>query len=304
MAKPVSVGILRAAICQSWQEDTSADPDNWSLGNPAWGQCADTALVVNDFLKGELVRLELTSHKEPKVAAMRSHYFNRVNGEDLDLSISQFEDSTELKRVMSLQETTTRERSDLLENEDTKKRYLSLRLRVARLLSGNSPLFEDEMYRRCLSLALLSNCQKGKYGCVVKYHGVIIGEACNKILEPLKGWCEPQCIRLDIPARTNSMIGCCAHAEEIALTKTRDLGLDLSQCEFYVAGFRSSGLTYLKPDRDFTCIRCAVQLYLHNVGKVFVPMADSWEYLTSEEAISTAKQYATQDKKVENYSTT
>ncbi len=41
-----------------WSADTSADPDGWSPENPAWGQCAVTALVVQDRFGG--IEIDLT----------------------------------------------------------------------------------------------------------------------------------------------------------------------------------------------------------------------------------------------------
>jgi hypothetical protein len=61
------------AIRGAWCKDTSADPGKWSYYNPAWGQCAVTALVVQDILGGELRRLELP--------AGGGHYYN-VIGDD------------------------------------------------------------------------------------------------------------------------------------------------------------------------------------------------------------------------------
>src|SRR5262249_295600 len=47
---------LRRAIERSWTRSTSSDPEHWSEKNPAHGQCAVTALVVQDCLGGELLR--------------------------------------------------------------------------------------------------------------------------------------------------------------------------------------------------------------------------------------------------------
>lgn len=44
------IGILQAA----WTRGTSFDPERWTPENPSWGQCAVTALVINDLFGGEL----------------------------------------------------------------------------------------------------------------------------------------------------------------------------------------------------------------------------------------------------------
>lgn len=288
---------LFQAILRSWARDTSADPENWTSDNPAWGQCAVTALTVQDFLGGELIRVDLTTHNNPKVAAMRSHYFNRIGEAEQDISSSQFGDINRFYQFKSSQEVSVRDRSYLLGHKDIVARYTRLRYEVARFLGGDNPLFRDYLYKTCLSDAILSNCQKGKFGCVVKYRGLLVVRGHNQVIECMKDWAEPQYIRLNIQSRTESMIGCCSHAEESALVQARDLNLNLSECDFYVAGFRSSGLTGIPSEKRFSCIRCATELYMHKVGRIFIPVNDHWESMTVDEAVQTAKKFATGEKK-------
>lgn len=66
----------------AWSAETSADPDGWSADNPAWGQCAITALVVQLLCGGELLR---------STVGGISHYWNRLpDGRDVDLTFGQF----------------------------------------------------------------------------------------------------------------------------------------------------------------------------------------------------------------------
>ncbi|MFY9457684.1 MAG: hypothetical protein WAP23_02020, partial [Candidatus Spechtbacterales bacterium] len=129
------------------------------------------------------------------------------------------------------------------------------------------------------------DCQKGKYGCVAMYRNQPIAETFNKILGPLRDWCTPECIRKSIPPRTESMLGACGHAEELALAVVRDLRVDIREVEFFVAGFRSNGLVYIKPEVDSTCIRCGVQFYIHGVEKTYVPVKTKWEMIGREEIL-------------------
>src|ERR1700724_3464771 len=46
---------LVARLAQAWSRDTSSDAEHWSASNPAWGQCAVTALIVQDLLGGHLL---------------------------------------------------------------------------------------------------------------------------------------------------------------------------------------------------------------------------------------------------------
>jgi deoxycytidylate deaminase len=160
------------------------------------------------------------------------------------------------------------------------------------MLIKTNPLFDDPIFKRCLVEAARSDCQKSKYGCVVVDVGEIILSEHNKVMRCMKDWAEPECIRKNIQSRTESMIGCCSHAEENALGWAIDRGMILSKLSFYVAGIRSNGDINIMPEKRFTCLRCATQFYLYGVNKIFVPVVDHWEQLTSDEAIQSAKQYA------------
>lgn len=307
----LSTAELKKALLKSWSRETSSDPENWPQDNPGWGQCAVTALVVQDFQSGEIRRLDLTQAKNPRVAALRYHYFNNIDqlspitgtvGIFCDMTYCQFSD--EDRKEIYPENSQARPRDYLLSHLDTKIRYKKLRYAVARELSGNNPIFDNQIFERCLLSAMDSNCQKGRYGCVVTHKGQVIAVTCNRVLEPLKDWCEPECIRKCIPSRTESSIGCCDHAEERAVVVVGRLGVRPEECEFYAAGFRSNGEVYIKPEADFSCIRCAQQLYMHTddgKGKIFVPVKDRWNGISTKEALETAKLYARKEKILTTY---
>ena len=92
------------------------------------------------------------------------------------------------------------------------------------------------------------------------------------------------------------MIGACGHAEEMALWGVVKKCIPLDECEMYVAGVYSNGLPYIKTEPEFTCLRCAVQIYYSGLKKVWVPVVDNWEGLTGEECIKTARAYAMKEK--------
>ncbi len=69
---------LGAPVRKAWCAQTSADPDNWTPENPAWGQCAVTALVIQDLCGGELLRTTVGGI---------SHYLNELeDGRWVDLT--------------------------------------------------------------------------------------------------------------------------------------------------------------------------------------------------------------------------
>jgi hypothetical protein len=51
-----AIGDLLAAVRASWCRETSGFPDRWSTASPACGQCSVTALVIQDYLGGEVQR--------------------------------------------------------------------------------------------------------------------------------------------------------------------------------------------------------------------------------------------------------
>lgn len=76
------IAALRAVLVRGWDAQTSADPAGWSPANPAWGQCAVTALLIQEVLGGDLIRTEVDGI---------SHYFNRLpSGQCIDLTFEQF----------------------------------------------------------------------------------------------------------------------------------------------------------------------------------------------------------------------
>ncbi len=69
-------------IQKAWCRETSVDPEKWTPDNPAYGQCAVTALVIQDLLGGDLLRGTVNGV---------SHYWNRLpDGTEIDLTKSQF----------------------------------------------------------------------------------------------------------------------------------------------------------------------------------------------------------------------
>jgi ribosomal protein S18 acetylase RimI-like enzyme len=76
--KPLSIVNVLQSLKVSWSIHSSS---RYSLINPALGQCAVSALVINDLFGGELVKVELPEGR---------HFYNRLAGEKVDVTESQF----------------------------------------------------------------------------------------------------------------------------------------------------------------------------------------------------------------------
>lgn len=103
---------LASAIRPARSAETSAD-EAWTLERPSLGQCAVTSLIVQDSLRGELLRSSVGGI---------SHYWNRLpDGTEVDLTRDQF-DFFELDS-----EPQVRDRDYVLSFPVTKARYDRLR---------------------------------------------------------------------------------------------------------------------------------------------------------------------------------
>ena len=98
----------------SWNKETCSPGlrDKWDETNPSLGQCAITALVVNDYFGGKIMRCMTSSG---------SHYYNLIDDKIVDLTKGQF-----LGEIPLYEEGKERTREYLLGNEDTKSRYVML----------------------------------------------------------------------------------------------------------------------------------------------------------------------------------
>lgn len=118
---PVNLTDLELVLQRAWSADTSASP-TWSAECPSAGQCAVTALLLQDYFGGELLR---------GVVCGESHYWNRLpDGTEVDLTAQQFAEY----RVDTPPEV--RDRSYVLSFPATVRRYHLLRAAVASLLQG------------------------------------------------------------------------------------------------------------------------------------------------------------------------
>lgn len=105
---------LEKIIRLSWTKETCFPKleNDWNKDNPSIGQCAITALIVNDFMAGKIMRC---------MCGNISHYYNIINEAIVDLTFEQFKGN--IPDYVNGEERT---RDYILSNNDTKERYLLL----------------------------------------------------------------------------------------------------------------------------------------------------------------------------------
>lgn len=107
---------ITVAIRDHWSRDTSSVPDEWTPQNPARGQCAVSALVIQDILGGDLLRTTVSGE---------SHYLNRLPDDQIvDVTLEQFGTS------IYDDEPVKRDREYVLSFPDTASRYELIRSRI------------------------------------------------------------------------------------------------------------------------------------------------------------------------------
>ena len=108
----------------SWSKET-AHPScqaEWVPNDPSYGQCAITAMLVYDMFGGSIHRI--------RVDGGGTHYFNKIDGHYIDLTVDQFdlynipvqyEPNEEMDRKYCGKNADTQKRFDLLLNHITEK---------------------------------------------------------------------------------------------------------------------------------------------------------------------------------------
>jgi hypothetical protein len=111
---------LENALKKSWNITTTSDPDHWSIENPAWGQCATTACVVQDYIGGKIV---WSPAKLPNSNIEISHYFNKLGKTEYDFTRLQFPVGTQILQGANKSRGFDSTRVYVLSYENTRRRY-------------------------------------------------------------------------------------------------------------------------------------------------------------------------------------
>jgi len=126
--KKITIEELKEALRKSWSKETSYDPKGWTPENPAWGQCAITVFVVQDYLGGNI--------KAGFIKGLAYHYWNQLpDGSDEDFTKEQFKEKIEFL-AGEIIDTAGSFREFLLLHRSTKERYLLLKEQVEKYLEN------------------------------------------------------------------------------------------------------------------------------------------------------------------------
>ena len=111
---------LEKALLNSYSKELCYEKakDNWTEENKTLGMCAITALVVNDYFKGDITKIKVDK---------TSYYFNIINNKIMDLTRNQ------LKKEIEYKDYKIVNRKDII-IEDTKNRYQRLKEKVTKVL--------------------------------------------------------------------------------------------------------------------------------------------------------------------------
>lgn len=124
MSETLTIEQLKTALSKTWNKETSNTPDKWRKNKPSTGQCAITALIVNDYFGGIIIRGEF-SNKE-------SHYWNLVGEDVVDLTRDQY------KEEISFETLGKRSRDYILKDKSSKKRYEKLKALLMETLNSST----------------------------------------------------------------------------------------------------------------------------------------------------------------------
>lgn len=110
---------------KAWSKETAypSCQSEWVPSDPSYGQCAVTAMLIHDMFGGTIHRI--------RVSGGGTHYFNKIAGHYIDLTIEQFD----LYNIpVTYEPNEEMDRRYCGKNPDTAKRYKLLVDGIAAIL--------------------------------------------------------------------------------------------------------------------------------------------------------------------------
>jgi hypothetical protein len=117
---------LAPRLRQAWTAETSTEPGRWSRQDPAMGQGAATACVVQDLIGGTIVEAVTVAAGGERA----SHFYNEVEGFPVDLTPGELQRGSEVTSRVEQRDGFATMRDYLLSLPGMRARYELLRKRV------------------------------------------------------------------------------------------------------------------------------------------------------------------------------
>ncbi|NLZ70846.1 MAG: hypothetical protein GX907_05885 [Clostridiaceae bacterium] len=117
-----TLGDLYNLLRKAWCKETAypSCQAEWVESDPSYGQCAITAMIVHDMFGGTIHRI--------RISGGGTHYFNKIDGHYIDLTIEQFD----LYNIpVNYEPNQEIDRSYCGKNPDTAKRHALLLKRLS-----------------------------------------------------------------------------------------------------------------------------------------------------------------------------
>lgn len=121
------------AIRDGWCPGTCGEPERFSHENPSWQQCDASAFVAWEYLGGDLVLGKVFVDGDQT----EHHYWNRIDGEDIDLTRDQFRDGETIVEANVVPSDFLRQNMASMK-PDVLSRVEIMRTKVSRIL-GEAP---------------------------------------------------------------------------------------------------------------------------------------------------------------------
>lgn len=126
----VSESELKLALKKSWTQESSSTPKKWTSHNPACGQCAVTALIVNDYFGGDILWTNAVLPNGKKI----SHFFNKIEYIEKDFTKIQFPNGTKINTGVPKTKKYSSTREYILSYSTTQIKYKLLKYKVQNVL--------------------------------------------------------------------------------------------------------------------------------------------------------------------------
>lgn len=118
---------LQSALRLAWAAKTSTDPSGWSKQNPAWGQSAATACLLQKLCGGEMMWALATLPD----GSRKEHFYNALpHGSVVDLTRQQYPSGTKFSEGLTSKKDYKSVRHYALSLEGMADKLVALKTRV------------------------------------------------------------------------------------------------------------------------------------------------------------------------------